>query len=148
MILYTFQDPNRGPGRGDLQTVNNHIEIPNLHPYSFYNFEVKANVRPRIPNKIPESKETIAETLQGVPDVKPNDGPINTKIRETELTFYWRPPNLSSCENFNGELDGYHVILKGIDPWNKGRFIKIKNCINYFLINKRYLVINRIIRVN
>ena len=80
--------------------------------------------------------------------MKPNDGPINTKIRETELTFYWRPPNLSSCENFNGELDGYHVILKGIDPWNKGRFIKIKNCINYFLINKRYIVINRIIRVN
>ena len=52
--------------------------------------------------------------------MKPNDGPINTKIRETELTFYWRPPNLSSCENFNGELDGYHVILKGIDLWNKG----------------------------
>ena len=52
--------------------------------------------------------------------MKPNDGPINTKIRETELTFYWRPPNLSSCENFNGELDGYHVILKGIDHWNKG----------------------------
>ena len=52
--------------------------------------------------------------------MKPNDGPINTKIRETELTFYWRPPNLSSCEHFNGELDGYHVILKGIDHWNKG----------------------------
>ena len=58
-----------------------------------------------------------------MPDVKPNDGPINTKIRETELTFYWRPPNLSSCENFNGELDGYHVILKGIDHWNKGTYI-------------------------
>merc|ERR1712226_321222 len=112
---------NKGPGRGNLETEKNYIEISNLHPYSFYNFEVKANVRPRIPNKIPESKEKLAETLQGVPDVKPNDGSINTKIRDTELTFYWRPPNQNqNCENFNGKLDGYHVILKGIDPWNIG----------------------------
>ena len=122
--ISNFQDPNKGPGRGNLETENNFIEIPNLHPYSFYDLEVKANVRPRIPR--PESKKIVGETLQGVPDVKPNDGPINTKLRDTELTFYWRPPNNSSCENFNGKLDGYRVILKGIDTWNIGRFVKLK----------------------
>ena len=81
------------------------------------------------PYKLPENKEILAETLQGVPDVKPSDGSINTKLRDTELTFYWRPPNPSNCENFNGKLDGYHVILKGIDPWNIGRFVKIQKCI-------------------
>jgi hypothetical protein len=34
-----------------------------------------------------------------------------------QIKFFWRSPLPSECKRFNGELTGFHYILKGDSPW-------------------------------
>ena len=116
-----FQDTGRGAGRGNLEVEDvTQVEIPNLHPYSLYNLSVKALPDYKIPKgfQIPEEKKILGETLQGVPNVRPVQSSINTRLESTSLKFYWAPAPVSKCEHFNAFLDGYRFVLKGIDSWN------------------------------
>lgn len=67
---------------------------------------------------IPEEKSIYADTVQGVPNVRPVSSSISTRVTSNSLSFYWNPALPSGCEFFNADLDGYFYILKGIEPWN------------------------------
>ena len=138
-----------GPGRGVFEIKDEYgRNITGLHPYSIYRLSVKAlpiMVDGSTPRGPPEELELEAETLSGIPEVRPLESGISTKIRETSLRFYWRAPPPSECSYFFGLLDGYEYILKGIDRWNvnaklKGETHKVTEEFKNLQPNSRYML--------
>lgn len=118
-------DSSRGKGRGNREVYDiTSVTLTNLHPYSVYKLTVKAlpeyNTIPAGRPPIPDEEDKIAETVQGVPEVRPVPSSIPISVESDNIRFYWRPPPATECEKFNSKLDGFSYILKGIDVWNVG----------------------------
>ena len=112
------QDEKRGgPGRGNYETTEPVVVFEQLHPFSAYRLTVKA-LPPVTSQRRVEEVSKIGETLQDVPDVHPEASAIPTRVTSTGLTFYWREPPPSKCQDFNGELDGVNFVLRGTEKWN------------------------------
>ena len=63
-----------------------------MHPYSIYEFEIKAIPSKRSGISV-ESKKIKAETLSGIPEVIPNRSNIPHELKDTSVKLYWTSPN-------------------------------------------------------
>ena len=121
--------------KNKLRKVFSHDEVDNkneftinhLHSYSNYDFEIKAiptNSNGRKRNRgnrlRPDEKSIFISTIEGIPNIAPRESTfVKPSVNADRITFFWRPPVDRSCKTFNGELDGYKYVLKGMDQWSK-----------------------------
>ena len=95
--------------------VTTQTVVQKLHPYSLYEFTIKATSRDG--SVIPPLTFPLT-TKMAAPKSQPRLEVGGNEPRKTNIKFYWDKPK--KCELQHGQRKEYQVELEGLDPWDLG----------------------------